>query len=136
MGKPKRKDQGKPKNPAALAMSRLAAQALTPAQRIERARRAVAARWRKAKPPSAPQPDRWYGVFDVDGELLTYSRDKAELRRFYMAEERSCLIEQLDYDPRVVVGAKEPKPLKFKFERDAAAELKAEALLEGRGGQS
>jgi len=120
------------KNPAAVALAQRSArkryQIMTADERSEQGRRAVnsrrdrqkPARWDgKAEPPSAPNPDRWYGVFARDGELLMFSRDKLELRQRARAEEGACLIEELDYDPRNRV------PIVPKYEPDTAACLRA-----------
>src|ERR1039457_6121628 len=56
----------KRKSPAAVALGKKGGEArrraLTPEQRSASARHAVLSRYGKAKPPSTPQPARWYGV--------------------------------------------------------------------------
>jgi hypothetical protein len=113
------------KNPAAVALAKRSArkryQTMTAAERSEQGRRAVNSRRdrQRAEPPSVPNPDRWYGVFARDGELLMFSRDKLELRQRARAEERACLIEELGYDPRTRL------PIVPKYEPDTAACLQA-----------
>lgn len=94
------------KNRAAVALGRRSGIRLSPEQRSERGRRAVQARWRKAKAPSAKHPQRFWCFFarDDQGELqlLFSSRNKEEvIARSRTPECRARLgfVDFVEHDP-------------------------------------
>ena len=101
----------KRKNPAAVALSKRQMVTLTPEQRKERARRAVTARWQKAK---GVQATTYWGLFlfrrpdankfdlsDLDHpQLLFASTDKAEVvARAKKDQRRPAIISPFDGPP-------------------------------------
>ena len=127
------------KNPAALALSRLAAKTMTPEQRSARAKHAVQTRWRRVRGES--EPLTLWGLFAIedctqldsvsrDPKLLAWSHDKAELRVRARREfaEVLCLMEPLDYDPRHLTLISEFKP-------DIKRQVGALRILAGIGGK-
>jgi hypothetical protein len=153
---------GKKRNAAAVALGRRSGLSLTAAQRTERGRRAAAARWRKAKPPAAPKPGRWYGLLLIPEDLhplkpgeegfvggiratakrldmaqacpqvILWSQNRDEVIARQRQEDRWTEIIDLDYDPTRFTIQREYKP-------DVGAQLKGlRAVLdpEDEGGRS
>jgi hypothetical protein len=153
---------GKKRNAAAVALGRRSGVSLTAAQRAERGRRAAAARWRKAKPPSAPKPGRWYGLIVIptdhnppkpgdkdfvggvgaaakmldqahaNPQVILWSQNRDEVIARQRQEDRWTEIIDLDYDPTRFTIQREYKP-------DVGAQLKGlRAVLdpENEGGRS
>lgn len=135
--------KSKPKNPAALTLAAISRKkrmkTMTPEQRSEQGRKAVAAR-RDRQKPLEPEPQRFWGLFDAydasapggvsrDPKLLQWSTDKNELRARVM-QERDGIgipeIEELDYDPRHV-------KLESNFKPDVTRQLDALRVLAGTG---
>lgn len=127
------------KNRAAVVLGRMGAKArmksLTAEQRSEQGRRAVEARWRRAKPPTAPQPTRWWGLLVFDDpnkpKALMWSTDRAEIiarsRREDLAETHKMIVD-VEYDPTRFTLVREFKP-------DVAEQVKALNALAGAGGK-
>lgn len=129
------------KNQAAVAMARLSNEARTPEQRSAMARRAVQARWRKAKAPATSRP-AWYAQIVFNGldhpEIVRWSRDVNELREQARNEplpegdnETASMFVKLDYNPSRLRIVREFRP-------DTGAQLRAlRVLLDAdEGGQS
>ena len=150
----RKKKKSPAKLPAAVAMAKRATDSLTPEQRTERARKAVNARWRKAKPPSEQKPDRWYELValpadyvwrgaahaaevlaevDANPEVILASHDRAEIvARSNQRDlrDRTTLIIERDYNPKGFTIQREFKP-------DVGAQLKGlRAVLDTDGGKS
>lgn len=91
-------ERKKPKNKAAVALSRLGHQSMTPEQRRERSRIANEAKRRKAQGISKPI----WGLhpFDNEAEVIDHDTDKLKLLERSRKLLRSCYIEKLDYNPR------------------------------------
>jgi hypothetical protein len=117
------------KNPAAVALALRSAKArlksMTPAQRSEQGRRAVQARWRKAKPPADAPTGRWWGLFIVDDDTdqpkVFWSRNRDEVIARSRLEEGGYIID-VDYDPTKFVIVRE-------FAPDVGAQVNALSVL-------
>lgn len=138
--------KSKRKNPAAVALAKKSAKArmksLTPKQRSEQARHAVQARWRKAKPDTYPQSQRWWVLFGFANDdpnhliALCSSPDKNEVKQAARSPEyqdRCVFIDFVDgYDPAAFT-------MTCEFEPDVGAQVKAlQTVLEDgtdEGGQ-
>ena len=127
---------------------------LTSAQRTQRARNAVNARWCKAKPAATPPPDRWYELValpadyvwrgtahaaevlaevDANPEVILASHDRAEIVARSQKKDlrnRETLIIERAYNPKGFTMQREFKP-------DVGAQLKGlRAVLDTEGGKS
>ena len=113
----------KRKNPAAVSLGRLSARKLSAAERSERGRRAIQARWH-----GKPKPKRWYVLFALDDlnhpTIIDSDTDKLALRQRARSQPpgRAALIDYLEYDPTHFT-------LERKYEPNTTAQVKALSTL-------
>jgi hypothetical protein len=127
------------KNAAAVALSKRQLEVCSPEDRSERARRAVQARWRKAR--GEPEPLQFWGLFlfsrkegtkfdpaDLDHPQLVFaSRDKAAVVEYARTEtRRPAIISPFDGPPPAFI-------VKRSFKPDLAKQTKALLTVLGEG---
>jgi hypothetical protein len=141
--------KAKRKDPHAVALAKKSAKSrltsLTPQQRSEQARRAVQARWRKAKQPADAKPGLWWRLWAFDTpvtldnlnppELVFYSRDEEEVHGWARkakarGDDRIMGVDSTGERPR-----RDGLRITRRYEPDVGAQIDALQMIQQERGQ-